>query len=238
VRRSIRGMREYWDGAAHRSAAYYVDTRMDFDHPDMDVFFETGRQIVNDGLHRSPVLPAGRSLALEIGSGLGRNCVALLDDFDEVIGIDIAPEMVRRARELVGDPRVRFEVGTGADLATVSDASVDFVLSFTVFQHIPDVAVIERYIAEAGRVLRPGGVFSFQWNNRPRALVWRARSAVLSALQRSGLRPERRRRHARQFLGSRVPRTRIERALSGAGLTIAGTENLGTMYAWCWSQKG
>lgn len=235
--RSIRSMRKYWDGAARKSAAYYVDTRLDFDRPDMALFFKTGHDIVDDALHRSPVKPRGRTLAVEIGSGLGRNCLPMADQFDRVIGVDIAPEMVRQARELVADPRITFETGDGAQLDMVEDASADFVLSFTVFQHIPDIKVIEQYIEEAGRVLRQGGVFSFQWNNLPHPLYWRMRRGVLSLLQRTNVWPERRQRHAPEFLGSRVPLGRIQRTLTRAGLTIAGTQDLGTMYAWCWSYK-
>jgi len=231
-------MREFWDDAAKRSAAYYVDTTLDFDNPDMDEFFATGRKIVDDGLARSPVRPAGRRLAVEIGSGLGRNCLALLDHFDEVIGVDIAPEMVRQAQALVTDPRVSFRLGDGTTLTGVADATADYVLSFTVFQHIPDVAVIEGYIAEAGRVLRPGGVFSFQWNNQPGALLWRARRQVLATLQRTGIHGELRGRNAAQFLGSKVPLRRIEAALHANGMEVAGTTGLGTLFAWCWARKG
>jgi SAM-dependent methyltransferase len=237
VGRSVRGMRDFWDDAARRNAAYYVDTQLDFDNPDMAQFFEQGRKIVDIGLLKSPVALPGRALAVEIGAGLGRNCLAMLDHFDHVTGVDISPEMVRRARELVPDPRASFELGDGASLAAVGDGSADFVLSFTVFQHIPDVKVIESYIAEAGRVLRPGGVFSFQWNNESGALAWRARRAVLSTLQRTGIRREDHQRNAPQFLGSKVPLPRIEKALGQSGLTIAGTDNLGSLFAWCWAQK-
>lgn len=230
-------MRTFWDEAARTNAAWYVDTSLDFDHPDMERFFSTGRTIVSEAIDGSPVEPAGRAKAIEIGSGLGRVCLALADRFDEVVGIDISPEMVRRAGELVSEPRVSFVVGDGATLSGIDDASTDLVLSFTVFQHIPRVEVIEHYLEEAGRVLRPGGLFVFQWNNGGASAWWAARRAVLAGLQRTGFKAERYRRHAPQFLGSRVPLARIERALSRGGMEVRQTKGLGTLYSWVWAVR-
>lgn len=230
-------MRAYWDDRARVNAAWYVDTSIDFDAPDMDRFFETGTRIVEEALAEAPVQPGGRELAVEIGSGLGRNCAALAREFRAVVGVDVSPEMVARAEQLVTDERVRFVTGNGCSLASVDDGSADFVLSFTVFQHIPDISVIEGYLAEAGRVLRPGGVAAFQWNNLPGAWLWPARRRLLSLLQSTGVRPERHGRHAPEFLGSRVSLRRITRALDAAGLSVAGVKGTGTLFAWAWALK-
>ena len=230
-------MRRYWDERAVENAPWYVDTTLAFDDPDMAAFFEGGHQTVRSALDGAPALPMRAEVALEIGSGLGRVVRSLADRFDRVIGIDISEEMVTRARELVDHPGVEFRLGDGASLAGVDDASVDLVLSFTVFQHIPDPRVIDAYLAEAGRVLRPGGVLVFQWNNLPGHRRWVARRWWLSALQRSGLRPEHRRRHAPAFLGSRVPLARIEAGLAAGGLRLAGTREAGTLYAWAWATR-
>jgi SAM-dependent methyltransferase len=234
--RSVDGMRTYWDERAKENAAWYVDTSLSFDDPDMEQFWQQGERIVEIALDDRPARAPGRhELAVEIGSGLGRNCKALAARFDHVVGVDIAPEMVRRATELV--PSATFELVDGASLAPVASASADFVFSFTVFQHIPDVAVIERYIEEAGRVLRPGGVFAFQWNNEAGHRRWKARRTLLTALQRTGLRRERYARHAPQFLGSKVPIERVEQALARGGLELAASRDLGSLYAWAWAVK-
>jgi ubiquinone/menaquinone biosynthesis C-methylase UbiE len=47
------------------------------------------------------VAPAGKTVALEIGCGMGRICLALSERFDQVVGYDISTEMLRKARELV-----------------------------------------------------------------------------------------------------------------------------------------
>ena len=230
-------MRAFWDERARLNAVWYVDTSLSFDDPDMATFFETGRKIVAEALDGTPFSPPGRELAVEIGSGVGRVCLALADRFDRVVGIDVSPEMVRRARELVPDERITFELGDGATLGSLASGSVDLVLSFTVFQHIPDRAVIEHYLEEAGRVLRPGGVVVFQWNNTPGALRWALKRTLLDLAQRLRLRPERYGRNAREFLGSRVPLDHIRAALDRAGLELKETRGLGTLFAWAWAVR-
>jgi SAM-dependent methyltransferase len=230
-------MRAYWEQAAQTNAAWYVDTTLNFDAPDMERFFEVGQRIVADALDDAPALPTQHERAVEIGCGLGRICRALAQRFDHVVGVDISSEMVRKARELVPDPAVEFLVTDGATIPGVADGSVDLVLTFTVFQHIPDVGVIENYVAEAGRKLRPGGVFVFQWNNTPGVLRWRFRRLVLSALQRTRLRPERFNRNAAQFLGSVVPLDRMRRALDRAGMDLVETRGEGTLFCWAWARR-
>ena len=234
--RATRGMRSYWDGRAKENAAWYVDTSLSFDDPDMPQFWQQGERIVEIALDEPPaVAPAGKDAAVEIGAGLGRICKALTSRFAAVTGVDISEEMIRQATKHV--PEAQFVLTDGASLAAIGDASADLVVSFTVFQHIPRVAVIERYIAEAGRVLKPGGVMAFQWNNQPHHRRWIVKRFALGLLQRTGLRAERYARNAPQFLGSRVPLSRITKALNAAGLDLEATRETGTLYAWAWAVK-
>jgi SAM-dependent methyltransferase len=230
-------MRDFWDSAAKTNAAWYVDTTVAYDAPDMAAFFADGRKIVGSALSGSPVAPPGQDLAVEIGSGLGRNCVALAEHFARVVGVDIAPEMIRQSGELVDNARVAFELCDGADLSAIATASADFVLSFTVFQHIPEVGVIEAYLRETGRILRPGGVAAFQWNNLMSQRRWRVRRWALSTLQRTGLRREAHRRNAVQFLGTTVGVSRIVATLEAAGMDVVRTEGEGTLFCWAWAVK-
>ncbi len=229
-------MREYWDARARENAAWYVDTSLSYDDPDMQRFFANGEVIVDEALREALSLPNGGHLAVEIGSGLGRLCKALAPRFDRVVGVDISPTMVERAQVLVEDPNVSFVLGDGSSIVGVADGEADLVLSFTVFQHIPSVAVIDGYLRDAGRVLRPGGLLVFQWNNEKGAVRWRLRRWWLALLQRTRVRPERYMRHAPEFLGSRVPVARIERALTSAGFELLTTKGTGTLYAWAWAR--
>jgi SAM-dependent methyltransferase len=229
-------MRKFWDQAAQENAAWYVDTSCDYDDPDMERFFQTGLRVVEEAFIDAPVKPAGRQLAVEIGSGLGRVSAALAGQFDKVIGVDISPEMIRRAEQLVSDPGVTFTVGNGVDMKPVPDRSADLVVTFTVFQHLPEKALIEGYVRDAARVLKPGGVLAAQWNNLPHPLLWRLRGEWWRLRERVGLRPLGR-RVAPQFHGLRVPLTDMEAMLDRAGLKLKATKGLGTLFAWVWAER-
>jgi SAM-dependent methyltransferase len=228
-------MRDYWEQRAQLNPAFYVDTSLDYDNPDMDQFLATGRRVVTIALDDPPaVKPAGTGLAVEIGCGMGRICLALTERFDKVVGYDISAEMLRQAEEVVTGRPVELRLTDGATLPGLEDRSADLVVTFTVFQHIPDVDVIRSYIAEAGRALAPGGVFAFQWNNTPGSRRWRARRAVMAAVQRVG-RGDRYGRDQPEFLGSRVALPVIDAALADAGLVRVGLRDPGQLFTWAWA---
>lgn len=102
--------------------------------------------------------PAGR--VLDVGSGPGILAVRLAGIAPQliVIGVDISPDMVERARSRaavsnVGD-RVSFVVGDVGQLP-YGDGDFDMVVSTFSMHHWPDPA---RGLAEIYRVLKPGGV--------------------------------------------------------------------------------
>lgn len=231
------GVRAFWDQRAKENAAFYVDTSLDYRAPDMEQFFETGHRVIEESLLEAPVQPARRGRAIEIGSGLGRICLALRDHFDEVVGVDIAPAMVEQARELVQREGVTFQLGDGHSLAGIEDESADFMVTFTVFQHQPTTDAIAAYVHEAGRVLRPGGVLAAQWNNQPaaayrrQALKWR----LLAPLRRMPAHV--RVQTAPQFSGTTASVAFMTEACREAGLDVRGTKGQDTLFAWIWAQK-
>ena len=161
-------MRRDWDARAAVDADGYVYTR---DRAADLAGFEASGRANYDQLVRPylPVLLGGRPAracrALEIGCGSGRMTRCFAEDFAEVHAVDVSPAMLARARErLAGVENAALHLGSGYDLADFADASFDFVFSYIVFQHIPVRAVIEGYVREAARVLRPGGAFKFQVN--------------------------------------------------------------------------
>lgn len=241
----VDGVRRFWDARGQENAAFYVDTSLDYAAPDMVRFFEVGDVVVREALEEGAAQPVERRLAVEIGCGLGRVCKALATRFDRVIGIDIAPSMVEQARVAVLDGHVEFRCGDGHSLAGIEDASVDFLLTFTVFQHQPDKKLIADYLREAGRVLAPGGVIAAQWNNIPEArfrrmklkwrLSWRLRRVPVIG-HRTGLRDEDGRRLSPQFLGTTATRQFMIDALERAGLEVSGTKGHDTLFAWIWAQ--
>jgi SAM-dependent methyltransferase len=230
-------MRAYWDDRAQRNAAWYVDTTLDYDAPDMDQFLRGGEEIVAYALDGAPHKPHRNGAALEIGAGLGRVCRALADRFGHVVGIDVSEQMLKQAQDLIAHDHIVFVVGDGTNLAMIKDASIDFVLTFTVFQHIPNAAVVERYIQETARILRPGGMSVFQWNNSPGRTLWVLRRKTLSVLKALRLRTDRRGTEAPQFLGAPIAMDRMTRMVEQAGLRILKTDGLDTLFAWVWAER-
>jgi len=103
---------------------------------------------------------------LEIGCGVGRLLVPLAERVAVAHGVDISPVMIGKSKEYASSaPNVRTALTDGT-FSQLPDASLDFVFSFIVFQHIPERAPIRRYVEEAARVLKPGGVFRFQVDGR------------------------------------------------------------------------
>ena len=130
-----------------------------------DAFFLTGRVEVEAMLRHVDelgMLLPGTGRALDFGCGIGRVTQALCDRFDRVDGVDIAPSMIAKARELnhFGD-NCRYLVNERDDLTLVDPERYDFVYSRLVLQHMqPEYAA--RYITEFVRVLVPDGIALFQ----------------------------------------------------------------------------
>ncbi len=113
----------------------------------------------------TPVAFAGvqpGQVVLDIGSGAGIDCFLAAEKVGptgKVIGLDMTPEMIARARanaEAAGVKHVEFRLGE-AERMPVADASVDWVISNCVINLSPDKPAVFREIA---RILKPGGRIS------------------------------------------------------------------------------
>jgi ubiquinone/menaquinone biosynthesis C-methylase UbiE len=98
---------------------------------------------------------------LDFGCGAGRISQALARHFDRVIGVDIAPSMIALANQhnRHGE-RCRYVLNEQPDLRQFPDASVDFLYSRLVLQHLRPWT-IKAYVAEFVRLLAAGGVAVF-----------------------------------------------------------------------------
>ena len=106
------------------------------------------------------------SKVLDLGTGTGKAARVVAKRFPgaEVVGVDLAPEMVREAKELLPTElagRVTFEVADGANLP-FPDAAFDLVVLQNM---IP-------FFEELGRVVRPGGRAIFAFSRGAETPIW------------------------------------------------------------------
>lgn len=100
--------------------------------------------------------------ALDFGCGIGRLTQALAEGFERVVGVDIAPAMIEKAREANRfKEKCEYVVNSRDDLRMFGNGSFDFVISRIVLQHLPN-ALAESYLREFVRVLGAGGILVVQ----------------------------------------------------------------------------
>ncbi|HYZ62300.1 MAG TPA: class I SAM-dependent methyltransferase [Acetobacteraceae bacterium] len=110
-------------------------------------------------LEAHSVLAPGADV-LDLGCGFGRVAAALAPRCRSVLGLDVSPGMVEEARRRHGAvPNLRFEQTGGQDLAGLNEQAFDLVLAIDSFPYIVQTgdAVARRHVADAARLLRPGG---------------------------------------------------------------------------------
>ncbi|GLZ75580.1 hypothetical protein Afil01_03870 [Actinorhabdospora filicis] len=108
------------------------------------------KEVVMERLELGPGLTVA-----DLGCGAGADLAAMLAAGSAVIGVDIDPAMLARAAEAAGPDATALDLVHG-DLheLPLPDASVDRARTDRVVQHVAEPG---RVLAEAWRVLRPGG---------------------------------------------------------------------------------
>ena len=94
---------------------------------------------------------------LEIGPGPGAATEWLRHRVKRLVAFEIDEEAAHRLAEKYADSTVEVAVGSGAELPYDAE-SFDSVGTFTMLHHVPTLALQRSILAEALRVLRPGGV--------------------------------------------------------------------------------
>ncbi len=197
------GMRkaQSWEdwGAVDPMYAILTDPQFRFGQGDLDVFLSTGDGMIESLLKECDRLGIGqrRDTALDFGCGLGRLTAPLANHFESVVGIDVAATMVKQARAIHGS-RCQFAVWQEADLSIYPSKSFDLIVSLLVLQHLPSRVLMEGFMAEFVRILRPGGALVLNLPavvpKPPSLPSWKTREGLRKrlgiGLRRAGVSPD------------------------------------------------
>jgi ubiquinone/menaquinone biosynthesis C-methylase UbiE len=120
---------------------------------------ECAGEIVYEHWHRyafAQRLASGRRV-LDLACGEGYGSALLAQAGAEVLGMDLAPEVVAHARDAYsGVAGCRFVVGSCAQIPADAGA-FDLIVSFETLEHV-DAATQDQMLREFARVLAPGGL--------------------------------------------------------------------------------
>ncbi len=119
-------------------------------------------------------------IALDIATGAGHVALAFAPRLAHVVASDLTPQMLGVARGLARDRGI-LNISLAelrAEALPFADAAFDLVTCRIAPHHFDDVS---RFVVEAARVLRPGGVFGLVDNISPDASIMEGDAAALFA---------------------------------------------------------
>ena len=119
---------------------------------------------------------------VDLGSGTGLSTRAWADRADEVVGVEASPEMRDQAEAATAAENVRF-VQAYAQETGLPDGVADIVTCSQSFHWMEP----EPTLAEAARILRPGGVFAAYDYDWPPVVHWEVEAAFEELVGRSAI---------------------------------------------------
>lgn len=183
-------------GDSYRQA---VERSIGFFGADLD-FFTRAKAEVLLGLAAREVGPPGELGFLDVGCGPGETDRFMQGRVRGLAGVDVAPEMVQRARD--ANPWAEYRHSAEGEPLPFGDASFDVVFAICVFHHVPEEGRAP-LVREMIRACRPGGLVVLFEHNPFNPLTRRAvhgcefdrdakllsRRRASSLLAHTGLRP-------------------------------------------------
>jgi ubiquinone/menaquinone biosynthesis C-methylase UbiE len=179
--------------------------------------------------HRDENLAGLRGRVIEIGAGNGLNFAHYPREVEEVVAVEPESYLRARAQEAAAKAPVKVTVADGtADRLPAEDGEFDAAVASLVLCTVPDPA---RALAEARRVLRPGGELRFYEHVRaeePRLARWQDRLARrIWPMVGGGCHPNRDTQAAIAAAGFQVERARRFRWNPGPGMVIVSPHVIG-----------
>lgn len=106
-------------------------------------------------------------VGLDFACGCGRNVFNLVNRFKRMDGVDISPELIKtcisnRNGLNMDETKAMFYACNGVSLDIFNDNTYDFIMSTIALQHICVYSIRFNYFKEFLRILKPGGLLSFQ----------------------------------------------------------------------------
>jgi SAM-dependent methyltransferase len=164
-------MKQEWEERGTEDPYHWVMT--DKRNWDKEEYYTTGKEHVD--MYITPLfagVDTSKLRAIDIGCGTGR--MTRYMKFGEVIGLDISPSMIEKAK--VDNPDQTYIVTDGVTLKEIPDNSVDFAFSYATLQHFTRKAYLKTMLHEIHRVLVPGGTARIHVRGLPGGLkgvaVW------------------------------------------------------------------
>ena len=222
-------MREFWDRRAEEDPFYFVDNRLAYRDPDLEAFWSGGEEVVQVLLSQLGASIDGDATVLDIGCGVGRTTRALARRARLVRAIDVSERMLALAREHNRQlSNVEWILGDGRGLESIESESVDACFSHVVFQHLPEPEMTLRYVAEMGRVLKPGGWSAFQVSDDPAVHTRPPLPSRVSGWLSSLFRGSPRGQAHPAWLGSAVDLERLTEVARNSGMRVDRVVGAGT----------
>jgi SAM-dependent methyltransferase len=152
------------DSTEARQQALYTEVAHEYD----DVF---PRHVAEHYIEKrtgliKDLLPIG-GLVLDVGCGTGQLAAAIAGEGYDVFGVDLAPSMIRKARQ-------RGLAGTFAAVTTAlpfAADSFDLALTVATLHHLETPERVAKTVSQMARVVRPNG-FVVLWDHNPANPYW------------------------------------------------------------------
>ncbi|MGB6877312.1 MAG: class I SAM-dependent methyltransferase [Candidatus Acidiferrales bacterium] len=197
----------FWNQKAKENPYWYVSSYGPYKDRNLDEFWASGEEIWRELKEATCYRPSHSDVVVEIGCGVGRITRAIAKDASAVEAYDISEKMVELAREGRVE-NATFHVNDGASL-DLPAASADAAVAYCVFQHLPNLSMLGKYLREMMRVTKPGGIIAFTTGSRDwkdsflAAIRVKAFLKGMLGLQPAGL-------HKTAWLGIRPSRRQVE----------------------------